>query len=406
VLAGLTVKIKATHTYVGDLSFTLSKGSGSSMIIDRPGYTGTGFGCSSDNVDVEMDDSSSTPVETTCSASPPALSGVLQPNNSINSEFAGQPLAGTWTLTAIDNAGGDTGTFDEWCLVPQTASGPTYTVGGDVSGLEGSGLALSLNGAETLPLVADGVFTFAGALPDGAAYEVTVATQPEGPAQTCVVNNESGTIAGANVTNVEVVCTTDVEDTIFEDGFDGEVIAVCEPLQLFEDTSFEATTADGGANTFWASDSTTGDSVFWSSGGVRTGTYAVWMGGYGGGAPETMHAEQAVVFTGSNRYLNFWRQNARQGGGVSDVTFLVDGVVVHTDSTLALPAELEFVSQSVDLSAYADGQSHTVRIQYDHNGSGEDANYFLDDATLDCEAAPAGQRDPQRAPLVNAQKQR
>jgi hypothetical protein len=88
--------------------------------------------------------------------------------------------------------------------------------------------------------------------------------------------------------------------------------------------------------------------------------------------------------------------NARQGGGVSEVKFIVDGNTVHTDSTLALPVDADWVSQSVDLSAYADGQSHTVRIQYDHNGSGEDANYFLDDATLDCEAAPAGQRSPSR----------
>jgi hypothetical protein len=143
--------------------------------------------------------------------------------------------------------------------------------------------------------------------------------------------------------------------------------------------------------------------VFWDSGSVRTGTFAVWMGGYGGGAVETMHAEQSVVFTGANRHLNFWRMNARQGGGVSEVKFIVDGNTVHTDSTIALPAETDWVSQSVDLSAYADGQSHTVRIQYDHNGTGQDANYFLDDATLDCEAAPAGQHSPARG-TASAQK--
>ena len=283
------------------------------------------------------------------------------------------------------------------------AGGTTYTVGGSVSGLTGSGLALSLNGSENLPLVADGVFTFATPLNNGASYAVTIASQPAG--QTCAVANGSGTIAGANVTNVAVTCTTTVSDVIFADGFDGEVVAVCEPLQLFEDTSFEATSGDGGTNTFWDSGSTTGDSVFWGSGSVRTGVFAVWMGGYGGGAPETMHAEQSVVFTGTNRHLNFWRMNARQGGGVSEVKFIVDGTTVHTDSTIALPAETDWVSQSVDLSAYADGQSHTVRIQYDHNGTGQDANYFLDDATLDCEAAPAGLRSPARA-AGSAQKQR
>lgn len=281
------------------------------------------------------------------------------------------------------------------------SGGTTYTVGGNVTGLTGTGLALSLNGTENLPLAANGVFTFATQLANGAAYAVTIGTQPVG--QTCVVANGSGTIAGANVTNVAVTCTDEGVDVIFADGFDGEVVQVCEPVQLFQDTSFEATSASGGPNTFWASGSTTGDSVFWDSGSVRTGTFAVWMGGYGGGAVETMHAEQAVVFTGANRHLNFWRMNARQGGGVSDVKFIVDGNTVHTDSTIALPAETDWVSQSVDLSAYADGQSHTVRIQYDHNGTGQDANYFLDDATLDCEAAPAGQRSPARG-TAGAQK--
>jgi hypothetical protein len=59
-----------------------------------------------------------------------------------------------------------------------------------------------------------------------------------------------------------------------------------------------------------------------------------------------MHAEQSVVFTGANRHLNFWRMNARQGGGVSEVKFIVDGATVHTDSTIALPAETDWVSQS------------------------------------------------------------
>ncbi|HEX7769493.1 MAG TPA: GEVED domain-containing protein, partial [Dokdonella sp.] len=130
------------------------------------------------------------------------------------------------------------------------SGGATYTVGGSVSGLTGSGLALSLNGAENLPLAANGVFTFATELSDGASYAVTVATQPAG--ETCVVANGSGTISGADVTNVAVTCTTETVDLIFADGFDGEVVAVCEPLQLLQDTSFEASLTGGP----WTSTST------------------------------------------------------------------------------------------------------------------------------------------------------
>ena len=198
--------IKATHTWVGDLKFTLSKAPGSSIVIDRPGYTGSGFGCSGDNIDVVIDDTSAVLVESQCNASPPALSGNVKPNNPLATPFIGQTLAGTWTLNAADNASGDTGTLDQWCLVPATSGGPTtYTVGGNVSGLTGSGLVLSLNaGAQTLPVAASGAFTFPTGLADTSPYAVTIGTQPAG--QTCTVSNGSGTIAGANVTNVAVAC--------------------------------------------------------------------------------------------------------------------------------------------------------------------------------------------------------
>lgn len=80
----------------------------------------------------------------------------------------------------------------------------TYTVGGTVSGLNGS-LTLQNNGGDDLILNADGGFTFATALADGAAYNVTVLDEPFD--QDCVVTNGSGTISGANVTDVTVTCS-------------------------------------------------------------------------------------------------------------------------------------------------------------------------------------------------------
>lgn len=81
----------------------------------------------------------------------------------------------------------------------------TATVGGTVSGL-GSTIVLQNNGADDLTITADGTFTFATALADGASYAVTVLTQPRG--QTCAVANGTGTIASADVTNVAVSCQT------------------------------------------------------------------------------------------------------------------------------------------------------------------------------------------------------
>lgn len=97
---------------------------------------------------------------------------------------------------------------------------PTYTIGGTVSGLEGSGLVLQQSGGDDLAVSAGGAFTFASAVADASAYAVTVLTQPTNPAQTCTVANGSGTVAGANVDDVAVTCVTDDTDTIFADGFE------------------------------------------------------------------------------------------------------------------------------------------------------------------------------------------
>jgi len=84
----------------------------------------------------------------------------------------------------------------------------TFTVGGSVSGLAGSGLVLQNNGVDNLSITASGNFTFATALAGGAAFNVTVKTQPLLPTQTCVVTNSTGTVGSANITNVAVTCTT------------------------------------------------------------------------------------------------------------------------------------------------------------------------------------------------------
>lgn len=83
---------------------------------------------------------------------------------------------------------------------------PTYTIGGTVSGLTGT-VVLQNNAGDDESVSSNGSFTFDTSLSDGAAYTVTVLTQPSG--QTCTATNGSGTVASANVTNVSVTCTND-----------------------------------------------------------------------------------------------------------------------------------------------------------------------------------------------------
>ena len=55
------------------------------------------------------------------------------------------------------------------CTDTPTGTAPTYTVGGTVSGLAGSGLVLRDNDGDDLPVSADGAFAFATELAGGAA---------------------------------------------------------------------------------------------------------------------------------------------------------------------------------------------------------------------------------------------
>jgi 6-phosphogluconolactonase (cycloisomerase 2 family) len=84
----------------------------------------------------------------------------------------------------------------------------TYTVGGSISGLSGSGLVLQNNGANDLTVSATGSFTFSNGLTSGSSYAVTIKTRPAQPTQDCVVANGSGNVSGANIANVSISCTT------------------------------------------------------------------------------------------------------------------------------------------------------------------------------------------------------
>ena len=96
--------------------------------------------------------------------------------------------------------GGDGGVLDNG------SGGAGYSVGGVVTGLSGSGLVLQDNGGNSLPVSADGPFTFANKVTSGTAYTVTVYAQPTNPAQTCVITNASGTMASGSVGTVMVAC--------------------------------------------------------------------------------------------------------------------------------------------------------------------------------------------------------
>lgn len=117
----ITVDMNVSHTWVGDLILTLSKSGGpSAVLMDRPGTPPGTFGCGNDDIDAIFDDASGTPVEGECSATPPAIGGVVAPQQAL-SAFNGVELSGDWTINISDNASADTGTMNEICLIPVLA---------------------------------------------------------------------------------------------------------------------------------------------------------------------------------------------------------------------------------------------------------------------------------------------
>lgn len=85
----------------------------------------------------------------------------------------------------------------------------TFRVGGLLSGMSGEGLVLSLNDTWEVSPEENGDLTFQTAyLLDGTDYSVQVNQQPEGPNQTCVVENGQGSIGGSDVTSMVVRCVT------------------------------------------------------------------------------------------------------------------------------------------------------------------------------------------------------
>jgi hypothetical protein len=133
-----------------------------------------------------------------------------------SSNSDGNPATNLQEINANAQPGWTTGannkTFNSSGLVTLAAApagigllDPTFTVGGNISGLTGS-VTLQNNGGNNLVRTSGGAFTFATPLATGTAYAVTVRSQPAG--QTCTVANGSGTIAAANVTSVAVTCVT------------------------------------------------------------------------------------------------------------------------------------------------------------------------------------------------------
>ncbi|EIE01465.1 hypothetical protein LEP1GSC185_3884 [Leptospira licerasiae serovar Varillal str. VAR 010] len=80
-----------------------------------------------------------------------------------------------------------------------------FTVGGTISGMDGGKtITLANNLFEVSVFVFNGPFSFPFSYENHATYAVSITSQPSG--QTCSLANQNGSIQGANVTSVIILC--------------------------------------------------------------------------------------------------------------------------------------------------------------------------------------------------------
>lgn len=145
--ASLKVRINMSHTWVGDLKFTLTSPCGISFLFDRPGVPPLSFG-NGDNLGTTNSGSNPPPAvytfdvagatvipETTGGTGFIAV-GTYKPSdvNGAAHSWAGLTFpcaaAGNWTLTISDNGLGDIGTLVDWAILGPGTGNYTHTLTG------------------------------------------------------------------------------------------------------------------------------------------------------------------------------------------------------------------------------------------------------------------------------------
>jgi hypothetical protein len=261
-------------------------------------------------------------------------------------------------------------TFPLGLIVADPSDAATTCASGTATGVA-SGNTVTLSSGAQIPADGSCTVTVSVTSTEAATYTNTISA---GSLQTDLGNSPADATADLTVT-------------------DG---GTCSPTQLLQDPGFEATDNSGFpyTNPNWDGTSTNFGSPFCDSGcgdgggsaGVHAGTFWAWLGG-AGPVPETSTVTQDVVIpAGDTRFLNFWLWIGAIGDGTTNLDVAVDSTVL-TSFPEPAAAEAGYTQRGIDVSSFADGNSHTITFTYTSPGSGS-ANYSLDDVTLDCTPAP------------------
>lgn len=170
------------------------------------------------------------------------------------------------------------------------------------------------------------------------------------------------------------------------DAVPGDAVPSLDGLTLVQDGGFEA----GFVPTYWAQTSTNfGTPVCDAScGGVgpRTGTFWGWFGGAGTAAEAGSLQQVGGIATGPAR-LNFYLWWSSSVSTPPDPSAFfnvkIDGNTIFSlTPATAGPYSTAYTLASVDIAAYADGNTHTLRFESSNAASSGATNIHLDDISI------------------------
>ncbi|MGC2063588.1 MAG: S8 family serine peptidase [Thermodesulfovibrionales bacterium] len=119
---------------------------------------------------------------------------------------------------------------------------------------------------------------------------------------------------------------------------------------------------------------------------ARTGNWWSWFGGFDSGIEAGSLTQTVNIPTGISPRLEFYLWNsAASGNGADFVKVLVDGAEIFSVLEGDPLFTGGYVLAGLDLSAYADGGSHSLRFDSTTTGTSASwSNFFLDDVSISC----------------------
>ena len=161
---------------------------------------------------------------------------------------------------------------------------------------------------------------------------------------------------------------------------------VAAPVNLLQDPGFEAYTP----NPYWAEYSTNYGTVLCTidacgdgggTAGPRTGLGWAWFGGIA--VYEEGYVSQSVIIPAGSATLSFyfWIGAAAAGSGTADMfAARIDGVTIFSANATQINSYPSYTLVSVDVSAFANGATHTIMFYSVIDG--QNVNFNLDDVAL------------------------